>query len=231
MKYSWKVDSFDSEVFGFKAAKIIDLGPKQVESIIKDLGKNKVSYATTRVKSNDFQLIHELEQSGFILVDGLVSLNIDVSSLERKIEPQIREAKNSDLLQLEKLTSSLYSNTRITNDPRTRAFASKYYVKWVENSIKGEAADSILVWSQEKEILGYVTLQKKGQIPLIGVSEKARGKGIARSLLNATFAKFKKWGVKAVNIDTQMGNIPALRAYQGVGFRIVDSHLTFRWAF
>ena len=142
---------------------------------------------------------------------------------------EIREASKSDTSQLKKMTANLYSGTRITNDPKTRAFANNYYLRWVENSVNNIAADSVLVWDEDGEILGYITLQKKGQIPLIGVSGKAREKGIARSLLNAAFAKFKKWGVKTVNIDTQMGNIPALRVYQGVGFKIVDSYLTFRW--
>lgn len=240
MKYSLKVDDFDSSVFGFKVARIVELGPKEVKNLVGDLIKNKVSYAIIRVQSNDFPLIHVLESAGFILVDGLINLSIDISSQEFTTAPEIRGAKESDLQQLKKLTSNLYSNTRITNDPKTSAYADKYYAKWVENSVKGEAADSILVWDERGEILGYVILQKKGcrpgeasgpegQVPLIGVSEKARGKGIARSLLNGAFAKFKKWGVEKVNIDTQMSNIPALRAYQGVGFKIIDSHLTFSW--
>lgn len=232
MKYSWKVDDFDSGIFGFKAAKIVELGSKEVKNLIGDLIKNKVSYATVRVQSNDFPLIHALESAGFVLVDGLISLSFDLDSVKLKIESEIREAKDKDLQQLKKLTTNLYSGTRITNDPLTRARANNYYVKWIENSVKGEVADSVLIWKEGNEILGYVTLQKKGsegQIPLIGVSAKARGKGIASSLLNAALAKFKKWGVKKVNIDTQIGNIPALRAYQGVGFKIVDSHLTFRW--
>lgn len=230
MKYSLKVDDFDSSVFGFKVAKINDLDSDSVKNLVRDLKKKKISYATIRVIANDFQLIHSLEQSGFILVDGLISLSIDVSFLKFKVSREVRDAKISDLLQLKRLTTNLYSNTRITNDPRTKPHTNKYYISWVENSVKDEAADSVLIWEERAEILGYVTLQKKGQIPLIGVSEKARGKGIARSLLNAAFAKFKEWSVEKVNIDTQMGNIPALRAYQGSGFKIVGSYLTFRWA-
>lgn len=231
MRYSWRVDDFDSEVLGFKVAKIADLDPKQIKNLIRDLIKNKVTYATYRVQANNFPLIHALESAGFILVDGLVSLSLDLASVEPMKAPEIREAKNSDLAQLKKLTSNLYSNTRITNDLLiSKDKAKKYYLKWIENSVSGSAADSVLVWEEKGSILGYVTLQKKSQIPLIGVSEKARGKGIARKLLNAAFAKFKKWGVEKVNIDTQIGNIAALRTYQGVGFKIVDSHLTFRWA-
>lgn len=258
MNYAWKIDDFDSGVFGFKTAKITSFDLEHVKGLIQDLTKNKISYATIRVRANDFKLIHSLEHSGFILVDGLISLSIDLGSIRpgrkgleasqpgglQNKESAIREAKRSDLAKLKTITTNLYSGTRITNDPLTRSHANEYYKEWVENSVKGEAADSVLVWAPPKrgsapagikngEILGYVTLKKKGeegQIPLIGVSKKARGKGIARSLLNGSFAKFKKWGIKTVNIDTQMGNIAALRAYHGVGFKIVDSHLTFRWA-
>lgn len=227
--YSWRVDGFDSDVLGFKVAKIVNLEPVQVKNLIRDLIKNKISYATIRVQSNNFFLIHALESAGFILVDGLINLSLDLSSTEPKIKTAIREVNKSDLAQLKKITSNLYSNTRITNDPRTRDFTNKYYMKWVENSVKGEAADSVLVWNEKGEILGYVSLQKKGQIPLIGVAESARGKGIAKELLNASLAQFKKWSVKNVNIDTQINNIPAIRAYQSAGFKIVDSHFTFRW--
>ena len=259
MKHFWKVDDFDWGIFGFRVAKITEIDSSgtakalsgRIETLKKELVKNKVAYATHRVLANNFPMIHALEQAGFILIDGLISLSLDLSSMEPKKKGfkanqpggLIREAKKSDLSELKEITTNLYSNTRITNDPLTRGRANEYYKKWIENSVNGSAADAVLVWEADDEILGYVTLQKKvlegtarrgsapeGQIPLIGVSEQARGKGIGSKLLNAAFAKFKKWGVKKVNIDTQMGNIPALRAYQGVGFKISDSHLTFRWA-
>lgn len=230
MKYSWEVDDFDSKVFGIKVAKIAELDPKQVNNLLRDLIKNKVSYATYRVQANNFPTIHAIEQAGFLLVDGLISLSLDLSSISSETALEIREAKKGDLKELKKLTTDLYSNTRITNDPLVpKDKANKYYLKWIENSVNGSVADSVLIWEERAEILGYITLQKRGQIPLVGVSEKARGKGIARSLLNGAFAKFKKWGVETINIDTQMGNIPALRAYQRAGFKIVDSHSTFRW--
>lgn len=230
MMYSWKVDSFDSDVLGFKVAKIISLDPKNVRNLIRDLIKNKVSYATCRIQTNNLPLIHVLESTGFILVDGLISLIIDVSSIDPEVSPQIREAHKDDLPKLKKLTSGLYSLSRIDNDPLiSKKHANDFFLRWIENSVKGEVADSVLVWDEKGEILGYVSLQKKGQIPLIGVAESARGKGIAKELLNASFAQFKKWSVKNVSIDTQINNIPALSVYQSAGFKIIDSHFTFRW--
>ena len=223
MKFSWKLDDFDSEILGFKVAKIEVLNSLDVKDLIKDLIKNKVTYATCRVQSNNFPMIHALEKAGFILVDGLITLEINTSDIETEISAiEIREANKNDLDKLKKITNGLYSISRIFNDSIiSKDKANKFYIKWVENSV--------LVWEEEKDILGYITLQKKGQVPLIGVSPQARGKGIAKKLIKASFNRFKEWGCEIIRIETQMDNIPALRVYHDCGFKVVNSFLTLRW--
>lgn len=232
MKYSWKLDDFDSEVFGFRIAKIQILDSKDVKELIEDFIKNKVEYATYRVKSNNFSTINSLEKSGFILVDCLISLSVDISNAEKgESARKIREANRNDLEKLRNLTYGLYSTSRIFNDNLiSKNKANEFYVRWIENSILGRAADSVLIWEEDRKILGYITLQKKGQIPLVGVSKEARGKGIAKKLIKASFNKFKEWKVENIMVETQVGNIPALRVYQNCGFKIIDSFLTLRWA-
>lgn len=232
MKYSWQLDNFDSEVFGFKVAKVTNLDPEGVRGLIKDLIKNKIKYATHRIQSNNFPVIHALERSDFILVDGLISFNLDTSLVKvEDIANEIREANKNDLNKLKNLTSGLYSLNRIFNDPLiSKNNANEFYMRWVKNSLLGKAADLVLVWEEEKKILGYITLQKKGQIPLLGVSPEARGKGIAKKLVMSSLNKFKEWGVEIVTVETQAGNISALRVYQDCGFKIINSFLTLRWA-
>jgi len=231
MNYSWKLNNFDSEILGFKVAKIEVLNPRDVKSLIKDFIKNKIKYTTYRVESNNFPMIHALERAGFILVDGLITLEINTSETGTEISAsQIREANKNDLDKLKEITNGLYSISRIFNDSIiSKDKANKFYIKWVENSVLGKTADLVLVWEEEKNILGYITLQKKGQIPLIGVFPQARGKGIAKKLIKASFNRFREWGSEIIRIETQMGNIPALRVYQDCGFKVVNSFLTLRW--
>lgn len=238
-KYSWEEDRFDSEVLGFRVAKILSIKSEgsveelktRVGNLIRELTKKKIDYASVRLELTNYSLVHALEESGFILVDGLITLLLELSDLKfEKPGKNVRAATPRDVQELKKMTEGLYSTSRILNDPLIpKKRANKFYVKWIENSVKGGVADSVLVW-EEGKILGYVTLQKKGQIPLLGVSEQARGKGIAKKLLNAALHKFQEWGVREVTVETQIDNILALRAYQSVGFKISDSHLTFRWA-
>ncbi len=232
MKYSWEFDKFDSEIFGFKVAKIRSLEAGSIKDLIKDLGKNKVKYATFRLESNNFKIIHTLEKSGFILVDGLIRLSFKTSVMKgEKISNEIRKATDNDLGELKELTSRLFSTGRVMNDsfiPKNKA--RQFYVRWIENSILGKAAESVLVWEEGRKILGYITLMKSGQIPLLGVSEKARGKGTGKKLINAALLEFKEWGVENIILETQIDNISALRLYQSCGFKIVNSFLTLRWA-
>lgn len=230
MNYSWKLDNFDTTIFGFRVAKIVDLDRRQVKDLIRDLINNRISYVTYRIQANNFPVIHALERSRFILIDGLISLSLDLSQVQSIITPEIRKARRNDLKKLKKITSGAYSLGRIFNDPSiSKNIANKFYVKWIENSILGDVADLVLVWEEKEDILGYVTLQKKGKISLVCVSKKARGGGIAKRLINASFDIFKKWGIKNIVVETQMDNIPALRVYQNCGFKIIGSYLTFSW--
>lgn len=230
MDYKWKIDNFDSEVFGFKVAKIENIKSlRHIVGLIDSLKKKKIDYATIRIGSNNFSLAHSLEKNGFILVDGLISLSLDLTKTDAEKIKEIRICREKDLEQMKKITKGLFSSTRITNDPITSKKADNYYYKWIENSIK-RSSDSVLIWEEKNEILGFIIVTKKGRIPLVGVIEKARGKGIGKKLLKASFNVFKSWGIEEVFIDTQMGNIAALRTYQRIGFKTVNSFLTFRWS-
>ena len=238
-EYSWKPDAFDTDIFGFNMAKIhhVDVEgdkvkiKKNLQSLEKDFNKHKIKYAIYRVPAANFNLIHALESTGYVIVDGLINLRQNIEETESKIDQNIREAKISDAKELKKLASTAFKHTRVYNDKiLDEVKAGKMYEKWIENSLKGQASDVVLVWEDKTNIVGFITLQKNGHIPLLAVSESYRGKGIAKSLVNAALFYMKKWGAKKSEIETQMANIPAIRAYQSCGFKIVDSYLTFRWA-
>lgn len=239
MYYSWKLDKFDTEILGYKVAKITNIEAsgdnvsilQNIHALNKNLKESNIKYATYRVNANNYPIIHALEKSGYILVDGLISLETTINLEQQDTNNHVRTATEDDLKSLLELAGSMFNNvTRYYHDPIIpKDKADLIYKKWITNTLHGTFGDAILMWEEKNKILGFITLDKKGQIPFVGVSKEARGKGIGRSLLYASFARFKKWGVDTLNIDTQMGNIPALRAYQGVGFKIVNSHLTFRW--
>lgn len=237
MSYSWKKVDFDTHLFGFKVAKIENIQQGYVNKLIADLEKGNIVYATYRLPADNFPLIHQLEDNGFRLVDGLLAFEKKLNhKIKMMLNGNIREASNKDLPQLTKLADGIFTATRFYNDPFIpKKKADELYVKWVENSLKGEKADLVIVWedssasSGQVGILGFITLKKDGHLPLIGVAKEAQGKGIGKKLLQAALVKLNEWNVEKAKIETQLTNIPAKRAYQAAGFKIVSSYLTFRW--
>lgn len=237
--FSWTLQNFDTKLLGFGVAKIEEVNFEQdknklqkiVSELIADLRFSNISYATYRVLANSFPLIHSLERAGFLIVDGMIALEADLNNIgEFSVSKIIRKAEKRDYDFLKNLASQVFSLTRFYNDPViSKERADELYSSWMKNSLNGKVADMVLVWEEHGQILGFITLQKNGHIPLIGVSQEARGRGIAKELVRAAFLEFVKNDCSKAFIETQIVNIPALRAYQSCGFKVVNSYLTFRW--
>lgn len=236
MNYSWKLSKFDTEILGYKVAKIINIDTsgddatilQNVHELNKNLKENNIKYATYRVNANNYPIIHALEKSGYMLVDGLISLETTINIAKKDTNNHVRRATEDDLMSLLEIAGEVFNVTRYYHDPIIpKDKADLMYKTWVKNTLEGKFGDMILLW-EEKKVFGLITLDKKGQVPLVGVSKEARGKGIARELVESALNQFRDWGIKKILVETQMTNIPALSLYQSCGFKIADSHLTFR---
>lgn len=232
MKYSWDLLTFDTRLFGFKTAKINFVEAGSVRELISDLVQEKIEYATYRLPANNFSLVRELEQAGFLLVDGLLSLELDLKNMQLlSVDRNIREAKEQDIKDLREIAGRMLIANRFYNDPIIpKEKARQLYEDWAENSVHKKKADRVLVLEEDRKILGFITLEKLGRIALVAVDKNSQGKGIAKKIINAGLSIFKKWGVQKVYIETAIFNISALRAYQACGFKIASSYLTFRWS-
>ncbi|MEK7517755.1 MAG: GNAT family N-acetyltransferase [Patescibacteria group bacterium] len=238
MNYSWKLSKFDTKVLGYNVAKIIKIETtggdhnilQNIHELNKSLKENNIKYATYRVNANNYPTIHALGKCGYILVDGLITLETVTDLGKHNRNKHIRIATKNDLPTLLKTVGEVFNATRYYHDPVIpKEKADNIYKEWVKNTLHGKFGDMVVVWEERKRILGFITLDKKGQIPLVGVAKTARGKGIGRELVESVLNKFENWGAKKIIVETQMTNIPALKLYQSCGFKIADSHLTFRW--
>lgn len=236
--FHWNIEDFDTEIFGFTTAKITYIRPdvgkialdKRVEDLIQELKKQNVKYATYRLSSHLFHLIHALEEHGFLLVDSLVHLQAKIDAeLKTFHDKNIVGATKKDLRELKRIIRTMYSNTRFYNDPVIAPKADKVYMKWIENSLAGLAADSVFAYKQNGKIFGFISFDKNGHIPLLGVTEAARGKGIGAALVRSVLNKFQKINIENATTNTSISNIPALGLYQSCGFKIVKAYLTFAW--
>jgi dTDP-4-amino-4,6-dideoxy-D-galactose acyltransferase len=98
----------------------------------------------------------------------------------------------------------------------------KIYKLWIANSVNGEIAKQVLVYRQQQQIIGMITLGEKnnrGDIGLLAISPSHRGQNIAMQLVQAAQAQFIKDGYQFSQVVTQLDNIPACRLYEKCGYR------------
>lgn len=229
-------NAFDTEIFGLSCAKLVlKTSAKKgvaLKDVVNRLQKARYQYATVRLPIENYQAIHEFEDMHFRLVDMLVSL--ETKSLSAPLKPAkryIHEAGALDEAECVKIASSTFGLTRVFNDPIIpKRNARLFYAQWVKNSFSHTVADMVLVWKEKNKVLGFVTIQKNGHIPLVAVSKTAQGRGIARMLVAQALAQCRKWGLKNSQIETQVGNYAALRSYMSCGFKVVGAVVTLRWS-
>lgn len=229
--FTWKLLDFDTNLFGFKTAKIDEIKTGSVPNLVSDLKKNGIRYATYRVHSNEISLIHELENNGFVTVDGYVALKGDMSRASDITDSSIRIAQANDVPFLKEIASTIFTSSRFYNDPLIPdEKGGEMFSKWIENSIVGTAADEVLVITDHGDAIGFITIQYSGHIPLVGVHKHHQGKGHAKKLIQAAKKKLKDKEIQNIQIETQLQNIPAMRSYLSSGFKVVEAFFTLRWS-
>ncbi len=237
--FPWEISAFDTDALGFRTARISyersaakrEVTYRDVGELTNELVKNGVTYATCRVSAADYGVLQILETHGFVIVDGIVSFgkNIGIHDVYqgRSVRPALPEYHEA----LVELAGPLFRGiSRYYHDSIIpEGAADLIYRQWMRNSIGGSVADAVLVFLDDTDLLGFVTVQKKGVVPLIGVASHARGKGVGMELMRAAAAQCREWGLEHLSVDTQLSNIPALRLYESCGFNIEASFITLRW--
>jgi ribosomal protein S18 acetylase RimI-like enzyme len=133
----------------------------------------------------------------------------------------IREAKDSDLLTIGKLTLEL-----IETMENTEGIDIKLIAENCQNFLS-EANYHILVAEIEGTIVGFVSFTTRktilhrglsGLIDELIVAKSYRGKGIGRQLLSSAIKKSRQLGCCEVEVSTEKTNIKAREFYRQCGF-------------
>jgi dTDP-4-amino-4,6-dideoxy-D-galactose acyltransferase len=99
----------------------------------------------------------------------------------------------------------------------------KLYRKWVDNSISKEIAEDVLIYKENKQIMGFVTYkinESFGTIGLIAVSAAHQGKGIGNKLLSFVENRIFSNGITKLVIPTQLSNNTACNFYKKQNYTI-----------
>jgi ribosomal protein S18 acetylase RimI-like enzyme len=203
-----------------------------------------IRHLSARVDAADDAAIHALEARGFLNVDALLTFAAGPADLSGAVTPAgirtIRTASADDSNAVAELAETAFRHGRFHSDPSIAPErAAAVYHTWAAACCAGTAADVVLVAEAGDRLAGFVACRMQddtavhldratGTIPLIATSDRFQGQGVGATLVTAAGAWFAGRNASAVEIGTQLRNVPAARLYERCGFRLVGGSLSFR---
>lgn len=210
---------WDSDFFGYETGEIVFQEKEHLE--------NYNNYKLIYIKSSqDFEKEINYFKCEFSETKVVFEKELEFFPSEKKHIYSNNEI-DFDINQLYELAfeSGKYSRFKLDEKFTIKKF-KELYQKWVDNSISRSFADDVLIYSENNQIMGFVTYkisENFGTIGLIAVSPNFQGKGIGKKLLtfieNVLFSK----GIKTLIIPTQLINETAYNFYKNQNYKIKET--------
>lgn len=222
---------FDTQLFGFKTAKILTsrLTIEKLKIILDELQKQNIRLVYWPSDSTDIISQHAAQKLGGFLGSEHITYLIDLKKLNPaqlaaptvEIYENKSKLTNNDL-ELEQLAIQAGVCSHFNTDPNfPKELFFKLYNQWIENSINGSIATRVIVIRRASKIIGMATLGTKnarGDIGLLAIHSDFRGHNFGTKLVYAAQTYFIASGFAYAQVVTQKANIPACRLYEKCGF-------------
>jgi len=233
---NYRILDWDSAFLGYKVAMIEQgcMTPIDFNNFYNNLLKLDVKLLYW---PSDFDCVDQkgiVNEKNGLLVDikTTYELKIDASISEQAtsladIEIYQNDEANEELLSLA-VQCGAYSRFKLDPNITFNKFAEMYRT-WMIKSVQGTMADDVIVFKENDQIKGVITVyidDNIGNIGLVGVEEHSRGQGIGGKLIKAALSYFIHKGCEMVRVVTQGKNEAACKLYEKHGF-YVSSKVNF----
>ena len=218
---------WDSSHFGIKAAK---LDPTDDLKIYRGNSLTDFDYIRARVPTTDTAIVTQLQELGFRIYDTLVYMELKLSEMNGKKRDEKTLCRWSthykDVEQMRQIARSSFTFDHHHQDPRfSKEKVDEMHALWVDKCIREDY--EIDVAERDGKVAGFIAT-KKGYIELIAVDETFRGLGIAEDLTRFALTR-AAFDIDKATVETQVANVPAVRLYEKLGFRLAKSAYTLHF--
>jgi len=233
----YNVLDWDSRFFGRKIARWSSgqFLPTDADAALEQGRQEGVECVYCLISGEEQRSIRNAGGYGLTLVDVRLTFFINLGEWTESVRRgcETRSATTGDVPALKAIAAVSHEQSRFYADGHfSSSLCSLFYQIWIEKSCAGRS-ERVLVAVVDGVPVGYVTCDRGeggvGQIGLLAVSEKVRGRGIGRQLIQDALAWFHAVGVGEVRVVTQGANCTAQRAYQSAGFRSQALELWYHW--
>jgi dTDP-4-amino-4,6-dideoxy-D-galactose acyltransferase len=230
---------WDTNFFGVRIARLNgeQLTEAQAEEVDIWCKEQVVGCLYFLCDPTDFTTTSTAEKHGFHFVDVRMTLDTTPGKLTGDLPAStaIRPARPEDVTVLQRIAGEVHRDTRFSYDPNfPDDRVTALYETWIKVSCEGNA-NLVLVAEDGDTPVGYVTCHldkdiQNGRIGLVGVDNRAQGKGFGNALIMNALQWFRDQKMRTVSVVTQGRNYAAQRLYQRCSFRTQSIKLWYhKW--
>jgi ribosomal protein S18 acetylase RimI-like enzyme len=165
-----------------------------------------------------------LVDAGFRMIDTQVSLDRDGPLSTGSPSGAVRFATPDDKASVGRVASTSFSLSRFHLDPAIHPdTANRLKESWAQNFFEGTRGDHMVVAEAKGQAVGFLQLIANGNtlvIDLIAIDAAHRGKRLGEALIGFAAAECRP---DRMVVGTQICNVPSLRLYERLGFRVTDA--------
>lgn len=248
-------DAWHSSVYGVRMAKLQpwintimpQAGPTLINIIEQHARNNGISHLSVRLDGQDFTNVHFFQTAGWKLIDVSLKFSLPMP-YERRMEVpgdpgewSTRLAEPGDRTWIRHVGSRTHAASHYHNDPGLpRDQTIELFQKWLEKSLDGMAYKVYVLVGRksgaEEKPLGFVTYlrskgfaEASGRNPLILdfvlLDPSVRGQGVGPWFIHETLMKESNEGFDYCELRTSAHNLPAVVAYEKLGFLCVATDM------
>lgn len=202
---------------------------RECAEIKKILQENVFIYC--KVPAADITTSKLLEGLGFYIVDNNVTFEKVGADESLPVSDRVRLARPDDRCEVSRIAGENFRYTRFHLDPGIpKELADKIKRCWVENFFTGKRGDEMIVSETDGCVKGFNLLLLRDEdvvIDLIAVDSSARRRGVSTDMIGFIGKLHPK--ARRVVVGTQVSNIPSIRLYEKLGFRMFQSTNVFHF--
>jgi dTDP-4-amino-4,6-dideoxy-D-galactose acyltransferase len=213
-----------------------DTPPAQIKAALLDRAARGAAFFSAKIRTSEVGALANATMAGFSVVDVNVTFDLDrgtdgVSGHRESGNGNmtVEVGGAGDAAAIEQIAAHCFTFSRFHLDPKIGlARANEVKRQWARNACRGRAS-AVYVARRKNEVSGFLAvLESKSDsgtdaiIDLIGVDAACQGQGGGRAL-SAMFVDQWRDRADRLRVGTQISNIPAMRLYESIGFRVAET--------